>query len=218
MNEQNKISYRFSEVRKALGFSQGDFARKLSTTQGNISNMESGRREIPVETIIFLNEMFFISTEWLLTGKGSMKVLKISSQNGGNIPVVGVPLIPTEAFAGWGGGNVQIAEHEISERYVIPDFKDAEFVLRIKGSSMYPKYSSGDVVACRRVNERKFIQWNKVYVLHTSSQGVLIKRIKKSEDPNYIICISENKEYDPFEVPLEDITDLALVVGVIRSE
>ncbi len=73
MNKSNsKASDRFFEVRKVLGFSQVDFARKLSSTQGNISNIESGRRDISIEIAMVLNELFSISISWLLMGKGEM--------------------------------------------------------------------------------------------------------------------------------------------------
>lgn len=68
----NKASDRFFEARRVLGFSQVDFAKKLSTTQGNISNIESGRRDISIELAMALNELFSISTSWLLMGKGEM--------------------------------------------------------------------------------------------------------------------------------------------------
>lgn len=82
MNKSNsKASDRFFEVRKVLGFSQVDFAKKLSTTQGNLSNIESGRRDISIEIAMALNELFSISTSWLLMGKGEMIESVASSQD-----------------------------------------------------------------------------------------------------------------------------------------
>lgn len=68
----NKASDRFFEIRQLLGFSQVDFARKLSTTQGNVSNIEKGRRDISIEIAMALNEQFSISTSWILMGRGEM--------------------------------------------------------------------------------------------------------------------------------------------------
>lgn len=128
----------------------------------------------------------------------------------------GIPLIPIEAMAGFGQGGVQVMEYEC-ERYIIPAFKDAEFLISVKGSSMYPKYSSGDIVACKKLSLNTFFQWNKVYVVDTE-QGALIKRIKKGTDDNCILLVSENTNYEPFYLPLSQINSLALVVGVIRLE
>lgn len=83
---------------------------------------------------------------------------------------------------------------------------------------MYPKYNSGDIVACRILRESKALQWNKVHVVATIEQGMLVKRIKKSEDANCLLMVSDNKDYDPFDLPKDEITGVAIVVGVIRLE
>lgn len=129
-----------------------------------------------------------------------------------------IPLIPTEAYAGYGAGEVSIKEQDIQDRYIVPEFTNVDFMIRIKGSSMYPKFSSGDVVACKIITDSKFIQWNKVHVFSTREQGVLVKRLKKSENPECFLAVSDNLNYDPFDIPKEEILNLAIVTGVIRLE
>lgn len=130
----------------------------------------------------------------------------------------GIPLIPIEAMAGWGTGEVQVMDYEMG-LYKVPEFDNikVDFMIRARGSSMYPKYNSGDTLACLKVELGVFFQWNKVYVLDTS-QGAMVKRIKKSDKENHILCVSDNPNYDPFDLPLEDLYAIALVVGVIRLE
>lgn len=83
---------------------------------------------------------------------------------------------------------------------------------------MQPTYISGDIVACRKVPLNNiFFQWNKPYVLDTS-QGPLIKRIKPATDQQHITLISDNKEFDPIQLPITDINAIALIVGLIRIE
>jgi phage repressor protein C with HTH and peptisase S24 domain len=103
------------------------------------------------------------------------------------------------------------------ERYVVPVFKDAEFLIYVKGLSMQPTFRSGDIVACKKLPLDTFFQWNKVYVLDTD-QGALIKRIKKSAKENFVLVVSDNDKYDPFELSLKKIYSIALVIGVIRLE
>ena len=134
-----------------------------------------------------------------------------------NNPKEGIPLIPIEAMAGALTCDTTVLEHEC-DRYVVPMFKGADFLIPVKGSSMYPKYSSGDIVACQRVDmSNLFFQWNKVYVIDTD-QGALIKRIKPGHDENHILIVSDNEKYDPFELPYSAIHAVALVIGVIRLE
>ena len=47
---------------------------------------------------------------------------------------------------------------QIEHFYDVPDFKQADFLIRMKGNSMYPKYSSGDIIACAVIKETLFPQ------------------------------------------------------------
>lgn len=179
-----------------------------------------------------------LSADWLLTGQGDM--MKGSNINLhdtqiensdetekviDDIPVAypttkpgeGIPLIPISAMAGALTGEVSVLDYEC-DHYVVPIFKGADFLVNVKGSSMYPKYASGDIVACKRIPMTDlFFQWNKVYVIDTN-QGPLIKRIKRGKDDAHIKIVSDNENYEPFELPLNAIYAVALVIGVIRLE
>ena len=132
-------------------------------------------------------------------------------------PNEGIPLIPYSAMAGALTAEQTVLEHEC-ERYIVPAFKGADFLMPVKGDSMHPTYRSGDIVACQRVPMTDiFFQWNKPYVLDTN-QGPLIKRIKPGHDTQHVLIISDNEDYNPFELPYEDIYAVALVIGLIRLE
>lgn len=131
----------------------------------------------------------------------------------------GIPLIPIDAMAGFREGDIHVMDYETS-MYKVPEFEElrTDFMIRVKGSSMYPKYSSGDTVACKKLNIKDiFFQWNKVYVLSTE-QGAIIKRVKKGSDDEHILLVSENPSYEPFELHLSQIYAIAIVIGVIRME
>lgn len=226
-----------AEFERNIGMSNNSFRKSLNNG-GNIGSdkLENILRKYPE-----------INASWLITGEGPMlkdiknpdcnaktkAVEHISIDHGtsnpfctaSNKPIAihttrpneGIPLIPIEAMAGSLTNEQTILEYEC-ERYVIPMFKGADFLIPVKGSSMYPKYSSGDIVACQRVSMSDlFFQWNKVYVIDTS-QGALIKRIKPGSDKEHISIISDNPNYDPFELHLNAIHAVALVIGVIRLE
>ena len=91
-------------------------------------------------------------------------------------------------------------------------------MIEVTGSSMYPKYNSGDVVACTIISESTFIQWNKFHVIATREQGLLIKRLHQSKDTEKLTLVSDNKDYPPFDIPKEEICGIAIVAGVIRLE
>lgn len=129
----------------------------------------------------------------------------------------GIPLIPLSAMAGAFTGDTSVMEYEC-ERYVIPAFKGADFLIQVKGDSMQPTYYSGDLVACERVPLNDlFFQWNKTYVLDTK-QGPLIKRIMPGSDSEHILIVSDNNNYPPFELSKDQFYGVALVRGIVRLE
>lgn len=129
----------------------------------------------------------------------------------------GIPLIPLSAMAGAFTGDTQVMEYEC-ERYVIPAFKGADFLIQVKGDSMQPTYYSGDLVACQRVPLGDlFFQWNKTYVLDTA-QGPLIKRIRQGSDNDHVLIVSDNPAYAPFELSRSQFHGVALVRGLVRLE
>lgn len=196
-----------------------EFERLIGVSEGVINKTIARNTGLKAETIQKIVEKFpQISLNWILLGEGEMlksddKPVAKQTDN----PNEGIPLIPVEAMAGALTCDNTILEYEC-DRYVVPMFKGADFLIPVKGSSMYPKYSSGDIVACQRVDmSNLFFQWNKVYVIDTN-QGALIKRIKPGHDENHILIVSDNEKYDPFELPYSAIHAVALVIGVIRLE
>lgn len=164
-----------------------------------------------------------INQEWLLTGEGEM--LKTSHTDEPRIEVPMhefgfLPLIPIDAVAGFNGVDFPGVTLEDCYHYYVPEFETAkaDFLIRVSGSSMYPKYSSGDLLACRKVQEVTFIQWGKIYVID-SQQGAMVKRLFPIEgDENNLLCKSDNDKYPPFKLPKSEIRSLSIVVGVIRME
>lgn len=131
--------------------------------------------------------------------------------------IEGIPLIPASAMAGAFTSDVSIMEYEC-EHYIIPDFKGADFLIRVKGDSMQPTYYSGDLVACQKIPMNDiFFQWNKTYVLDTN-QGPIIKRVLPGKDDDHICIVSDNEKYPPFELEKSYLHAIALVRGIIRLE
>lgn len=167
-----------------------------------------------------------ISPDWLLTGKGSMLKSPITpaderpTEPAHHVPEnshEGIPLIPLSAMAGPFTDDTSVMEYEC-ERYVIPAFKGADFLIQVKGDSMQPTYYSGDLVACQRVPlNGLFFQWNKTYVLDTI-QGPLIKRIRRGSDNDHVLIVSDNPDYEPFELSKDQFHGVALVRGLVRIE
>lgn len=197
------------------GISEYEFYKKSGITRGILAQNNGISEENLARFLAYAPE---VSEQWLLTGEGEMiKDNRVEVAHQSENPTEGIPLIPFSAMAGALTGELTALEYEC-ERYVVPAFHNADFLMPVKGNSMTPTYISGDIVACQRVPMTDiFFQWNKPYVLDTA-QGAIIKRIKPGSDKNHVLIVSDNKDYDPFELAYEDIYAVALVIGLIRLE
>ena len=203
--------------------SQLEVAEYLGISKVQMSKLVSGTAPFRNELFLKLlnndkgwNTEFITDSMWsdLESGKYKDGVKKLVSPKPNN----SLPLIPIEVFAGPGEPNYE--DERIQDYYTVTDFKESDFLLRVKGDSMVPKYNGGDIVACKKVDKSNlyFFQWGKVYVIYTLSQGAMIKRIQPSEKDGWIKCVSENVKYAPFDVPMEDVVSVALVNGSISLE
>lgn len=200
-----------------------DFSKKVGISTSMMNEILKNRSKVGLKVIQNTVKTFYgYSLDWLIKGEGKMRE-DFKMPNLHNDPdeewalkTYGIPLIPVEAMAGFGTGAVQIMEYE-TEKFIIPTFKGSDYLISVRGSSMYPKYNSGDIVACKHLALDTFFQWNKVYVLDTE-QGVLIKRVCKAENNDHLRIVSDNKSYDPFDLHKSEIRSIAIVMGVIRLE
>lgn len=222
------------------GITITELERVIGASKGVLSRALNKNTDIQAKWIACIVENYpLYSSEWLLIGRGEM--LK-SEKKGGSFTnneveahlldrnesfnenaktgLKPIPLVNQKVAAGFGSDDFFIQESDVKDYYVIPKFRNRniDFMIEVSGSSMYPKYSSGDVIACAILKESAFIQWNKPHVIATKEQGILVKRLKEATDPNCLLAISDNKEYPPFEIPKDEITGIALIVGVIRLE
>lgn len=185
---------------------KASLAKELGWSATKFSELLGGRMKPGLDLISNLVSKRKVSPDWILTGDGGM----FEGQKSG------VPLIPVDAVAGY--GTPAYSDLPVEDYYTVSEFKHADFLIRVSGDSMTPKYKSGDIVACRRVIGLNFWQWHTIYVIATRSQGVLIKRVEESTTPGCVTCVSENPAYRPFQVPLDEIVSVALVMGAIVLE
>lgn len=236
------VKNRIKTYCKAENLPISTFEKSIGASNGYVNAIS---KSIGIEYLSKIIEIYSnLNLEWLLTGKGEMLKTKRTQiqQNGDNLTdsidkdsnnlsnsqaktalhapegtLEGIPLIPLSAMAGAFTGETSVMEYEC-ERYVIPAFRGADFLIQIKGDSMQPTYYSGDLVACQRMPLTDlFFQWNKAYVLDTI-QGPLIKRIMPGSDDDHVLIVSDNVDYPPFELHRNQFNGVALVRGLVRLE
>lgn len=65
---------RLEQIRKILKLSKKDFSEVLGFTQQAYNNYSKGKRDLQVHHLYKLQELYNISSDWLLTGKGHMTI------------------------------------------------------------------------------------------------------------------------------------------------
>lgn len=224
----NTLLDRIAHIAERESITIGKLERTIGASKGVISRAIQNGTDIQAKWITKLVENYpQYSPRWLITGEGECLIASEGSihkvdniAENLNDPLSHgkiLPLIPYDAFAGY--GEFTYGDMPIENYYTINEFNTADFLIRVKGDSMYPKYNSGDLIACKKVNEITFWQWHRIYAICTKNQGILIKRVEEfRENPAYITLVSENPKYKPFEIHEDEIIDVALVLGAIILE
>ena len=197
LNSRKITAYRLS---KETGITQSTLSRFLNSPEGKV--------EMYPETMERIAKYFEVSPSWLLTGEGEMLrgneaegVIVAGQKSEDEISLV--PLLPIAAQGGSLNDFVVSVKENDCERVVSP-IRGADFAMPVAGDSMAPEYPAGSQIFIKKINERAFIDWGKVYVLDTCN-GSVIKRVFPSDDTEKVKCVSINPDYPPFEVSFEDI-------------
>ena len=208
---------RLKEFLSTLKIGRNKFEAQLGLANGYVSSTGASISSDVIEKTLIAYPI--LNAEWLLTGKGNMLVNLDDAIEGEELnPDLTLnantrPRVPLTAAAGsLSGESIGVTLEQCEQMPLIHQIPAYDFTMFIKGDSMSPRFESGDEIACRHIDQSRFIQWGKVHVLDTT-QGFVIKRVY--EDGNKIRCVSYNPEYADFSIPKEDILSMSLVVGVV---
>jgi len=105
------INERVEKIRKNLNFTKKKFAEELGITQQAYINYAKGSRDIPSNVLLKINQLFNVSIDWLLTGKGSMYLQESSTTqniNGNGVIISGT----NQGTLITGDINISIQKHK----------------------------------------------------------------------------------------------------------
>lgn len=217
-----------AKLRKSLKMRQEDFSSKIGIAQSYLSELENKKKNLTEEVYSNIIEAFGkdVVLPYIEYNDNSNDNIA-NTQN--NIPHIedtykgAIPHIEEDlAICGMPSGfEVAIKKGEC-EKFMIPDLKGCDFTIRTKGRSMInrsiPERSICEraIIGCRLWNSRSHIRWGEVYALATPD-GVVVKQVMPSDKDGFIKCVSFNEEerFLPYDLPIEEIQDWAIVVGVV---
>lgn len=188
-----------AKLRKDRGLTQTRLAKLLGVSTSTVAMWETGQRKPDYHTIARLCEFFAVSFEDMA---GIVKPL--SGEEEGRVPVLGSVR----------AGMPRLARQEvIGYEYIDPKLAaDGKiFALKIKGDSMEPKMSRGDVVLVRRQSEAEN---GRIAVVLVGREEATVKKLSFQKEG--VTLIPTNPDYMPIYYTAAECRNLPVtIVGVV---
>lgn len=195
---------RLKELRLSAGFSQKELAEKMFVNQTAVSQWERGVTSPSPATLLRLCELYEVSTDYLLGRDNDPRPR--TEKKGVKIPVLGrvAAGIPITAIE-------DVLDYEEIEESLA---KTGDFYgLQIKGTSMEPKFSEGDVVIVRQQDD---VESGEIAIVLVNGDDATCKRVVKHE--NGLSLISLNPSFPPKFFTDQEVEQLPVrIVGRVME-
>lgn len=214
MNTQERI-YAFCK-HKGISIRQFEILSNLSN--GYVSSMRKGLGVGKLENV--LNAFPDLNREWLLYGEGEM--IKKRGRLAGSMAGIDAESYKIPLF-----DSILFTQEDLFKELrsptlghiIIPNISSVDGALYIKGDTMSPLISSGDIVIFKKVEiGAENIIWGNIYIISYALDGdsyTVLKYLRRTNRIGYVKLESFNPRYDPQEIPTASITALALVKASI---
>lgn len=200
---EETVKDRLTKFRQYKKLGQGKFEKLSGLSNGYLTQLRKAPGSEKLQKI--LCAFPDLNRAWLLTGEGEM-ITGVQTEQTIQSSTDDIHLIPLLPVSAQGGSfnDFVVSIKESSCEKIISPIKGADYAMSVSGESMAPEYPSGSQILIKRIDEKAFIDWGRVYVLDTCN-GTVIKRLFPSETADKVLCKSINPEFPPFEVLLSDV-------------
>ncbi len=175
---------------------QRDIAGELGITDRYLSGVLNDRLPLTESLIHLFAEKFHIKP-----GECSTKVKNDGALvNEESIPYIRV--LPVSAIGSSLNDFLMNIDNSEGERMISP-IRDFDAILTITDEDTGNKYPIGTRIWIKRIDDKAFIAWGRVYVIDTCN-GVFIVRLYESEKEGCLHCVylnSDQDKYPPFDIP-----------------
>jgi len=215
----NFIANNIKHLRELKNLTQEYFASELNISRERVASYEQGRSSPPVEILIEYSNYFNLPIDVLikndLTGTADTSFIKIGNQrilfpikvNEDNEDMI--EIIPADASAGYLRGYTDPEYIESLNNLKLPFLPTGKHrAFPIKGDSMLP-IKSGSLIIAKYLEDINYLNSGSTYIVLTYNDGLVYKRVyDKIEEHQCLLMVSDNKKYDPYYVPVEEILEL----------
>lgn len=217
----SNISTNLKYLRKKKGLTQQQFADNMEIKRSLIGAYEEDRAEPKYDLLKKIAEYFELTIDEFINEKindawkpkpksqgSNLRVLSISVDKDDN---ENIELVPVKASAGYlnGFSDPQYIQDLPKFQLPIPSLKQGTYrAFEIKGDSMLP-IQSGSIIIGEYLDNWNDVKVGDTYVIISKNEGVVYKRAgNKFKEDKELKLISDNKIYDPYSVPADDILEI----------
>jgi transcriptional regulator with XRE-family HTH domain len=202
-------------LRKLRGWTQEEFAVKLGIKRSLIGAYEEERADPRLEVLEIVAELFNLTLDELLlkdvsnqggsymTKRRQQKMLLSAERNV-------IHFVPVKAAAGYLAGYADSEFIDELNTFTLPMLTGGNYrAFEIIGDSMIPTPSGSIIVGEKIDNSLELIKNNQAYIVVSRHEGIVYKRIVKNNKlKNKLTLVSDNPQYQPYQVNAEDVLEL----------
>lgn len=217
----NKIYLELEKYNLIKG--KSDIAKKLGTYNHVINSILKGQRNITVDQLHKLFEIYRVNANYIF-GISNEMFLEPPAGIFGDVPTrslderqsggrQNITLVPERALAGYALEHQDREFLDNLQKFSIPNLDGELVAFEISGDSMMPTVTNGDLVVCEKIDRDTPMRDNHVYIIVTDTVvAKRIQQIREGSDVTRLRLISDNSTvYKPYEVELEEIRQLLKV-------
>lgn len=214
-----RFKFVFEELEKSNKIKgKSDIASKLGTYNHVINSILKGDRNITVEQLHKLFNIYGISADYLfgfsdeifLPGFADFPTRAKSDRAfAGRQNIV---LVPDRAMAGYATTTDTPQYLSEFQKFTIPGLDGNLIAFEISGDSMMPTITNGDIVVCEPLERGEPIRDNQVYVVVTDVVvAKRIQQVKNGSNLREMRLISDNDRYQPYIVSPDEVRQILRV-------
>ncbi len=200
-------------LRKLRGWTQEEFAVKLGIKRSLIGAYEEERADPRIEVLEIVGDIFKLSLDELLlkdlSNTGSNYLAKRRQQKMMSAERNIIHFVPVKAAAGYLAGYADSEFIDELNTFTLPMLSGGNYrAFEIIGDSMMPT-PSGSIIVGEKIDTTEDVKNDQAYIVVSRHEGIVYKRIvKNNKAKNKLTLVSDNPQYQPYQVNTEDVVEL----------
>src|ERR1700712_28179 len=200
-------------LRKLRGWTQEEFAAKLGIKRSLVGAYEEERADPRLEVLEVVADIFKLSLDELLlkdlSNTGNSFLAKRRQQKMMTADRNIIHFVPVKAAAGYLAGYADSEFIDELNTFTLPMLAGGNYrAFEIIGDSMMPT-PSGSIIVGEKIDNTEDVKNDQAYIVVSRNEGIVYKRVvKNNRSKNKLTLVSDNPQYQPYQVNTEDVVEL----------